>query len=141
MGYRITSEVHFDAAHFLAYHEGACRNIHGHRWRVVASVKSDTLIDSGTSRGMVIDFSDMKKLLREIADKFDHTLVYEADSMRGSTLMMLDEEEFDLCEVEFRPTAENFAKYIFDKLIEGGIPVCSVKVYESPENCAEYFEN
>lgn len=140
MGYRVSCETHFDAAHFLAYYEGACRNIHGHRWRVVVTVSSDALIDSGTSRGMVIDFSDVKKMLAEISAEFDHKLIYENDTLRGSTLMMLDEEEFDLCCVNFRPTAENFAKYIFDRFKADNIAVSSVKVYETPNNCAEYFE-
>lgn len=141
MGYRVSCETHFDAAHFLAFHEGMCRNIHGHRWRIVVTAESDNLIEAGTSRGMVIDFSDIKHKLREIAAEFDHKLVYERDTLRGSTLMMLEEEEFDILAADFRPTAENFAKYIFDKLKESDLPICSVKVYETPENCAEYFES
>lgn len=40
----------------------------------------------------------------------------------------------------FRPTAENFAKYIFDEFKNKGYDVRAVEVYETPKNCARYEE-
>lgn len=139
MGYKISCRTHFDAAHFLAYHDGQCRNIHGHRWSVIVNIYRKELEESGSSRGMVIDFGEVKPKLKEIAGRFDHKLIYESDTMRSTTLLMLEEEAFELVEVKFRPTAENFAKYFYDELKAMDIPVSSVKVYETPDNCAEYF--
>ena len=51
------------------------------------------------------------------------------------------EEQFHLIEVSFRPTAENFAKYFYDILKKQNIPVLTVAVYETPENCAVYEED
>lgn len=141
MSYKISCRTHFDAAHFLAHHSGRCRNMHGHRWEVVVSIYAKELQGSGSSRGMVIDFGDVKPKLKELADRFDHKLVYEKDTLKNTTLMILAEEEFELTEVEFRPTAENFAKYFYDELRSDNIPVTSVQVYETPDNCAEYFED
>ena len=55
--YTVSCETHFDSAHFLLGYKGGCKNIHGHRWVVSASVSSETLIEEGGNRGMVIDFN------------------------------------------------------------------------------------
>lgn len=139
--YTISCETHFDAAHFLVNYHGKCKNIHGHRWRVCAYVSSETLIESGEFRGMVMDFNDIKPILNQIADSLDHKLVIEKDSLRSATMLMLEEEEFEIVELNFRPTAENFAKYVFDKLKENGVNPSKVRVYEAETSYAEYSED
>ena len=89
---------------------------------------------------MVIDFGDFKKLLKAEADKLDHSLIYEKGSLSDKLLAALKEENFALNEVDFRPTAENFAKYFYYRLTVSGYNVSSVTVYETPENCAVYEE-
>ena len=54
--YTVRTEECFDSAHFLAGYDGKCKNIHGHRWRVVLEVSKENLDDGG----MVIDFTDLK---------------------------------------------------------------------------------
>ncbi len=51
--YTVSCETHFDSAHFLLGYKGGCKNIHGHRWVVSASVSSETLIEEGGNRGML----------------------------------------------------------------------------------------
>ena len=132
--YTISCETHFDAAHFLKGHGGKCANIHGHRWRVRAYVGAEELIPEGESRGMVIDFGEIKPRLRKIADSLDHgTLLPEAAAA-------LEREGFAAAVVPFRPTAENFAKYIYDELCADGIKPGKVRVYESEDAYAEYSE-
>ena len=109
--YKLRTEAHFDAAHFLWNYEGKCRNIHGHRWRIIAEISADDVQNGGREDGMVIDFGDFKKLLKAEADKLDHSLIYEKGSLGDKLLAALKEENFALNEVDFRPTAENFAKY------------------------------
>ena len=89
---------------------------------------------------MILDFGDIKSMLKELADYFDHSLIIEKDSMRNATLNYLKEDGFKIIEVDFRPTAENFSKYIFDYFKEKKIPVKKVIVYETPNNCATYSE-
>lgn len=60
--------------------------------------------------------------------------------MREITLNALKEDGFRIIEVEFRPTAENFAKNFYDYFIEKGFSVKSISVYETPNNCAIYSE-
>ena len=74
----------------------------------------------------------------ELADSFDHALIYESGSLRPATLDALREEGFRLIELPFRPTAENLAKHFCELLCGRGLPVRCVTVYETPENCAVY---
>ena len=75
--YYLQTKASFDAAHFLWKYEGKCRNIHGHRWNVVAKIKSQELEQEGQTRGMVVDFGNLKKDLKVLCDYFDHSLIYE----------------------------------------------------------------
>ncbi len=136
--YSLKTSAAFDSAHFLAGYEGKCANIHGHRWVIEATFGGEELCSSGTERGMLMDFSGVKREVRTIADGFDHALIYENGSLKAGTLAALREEGFALIEVPFRPTAENFAEHFYMLLHEKNLPVKSVAVYETPENCAVY---
>lgn len=134
--YTVRTEECFDSAHFLAGYDGKCKNIHGHRWRVVLEVSKENLDDGG----MVIDFTDLKHELKNFADTLDHEFIIEKGSLRYETHKALLEDDFKIVEVDFRPTAENFAKYIFDEFKNKGYDVRAVEVYETPKNCARYEE-
>lgn len=137
--YKLKTTAAFDSAHFLSGYNGKCANIHGHTWTIEVEVRANSLITEGEKRGMVIDFSDLKKSVKALADRYDHTLIYEQGSLRESTLNALREEGFSLTELSVRPTAENFAK-LFYEVLSKELPVCSVTVYETPQNCATYEE-
>ncbi|MCR4923356.1 MAG: 6-carboxytetrahydropterin synthase [Lachnospiraceae bacterium] len=138
--YYIRSENSFDSAHFLKGYEGKCSNIHGHRWRVVAELFDEKLKEDGQTRGMVIDFSDIKEALKGMCDELDHCLIYEKASLKPKTIEALNEENFRLFELPFRPTAENFAAYFFRELKAKGFNMHRVEVYETPGNVAVYEE-
>lgn len=136
--YYLKTEQSFDSAHFLKNYEGKCSNIHGHRWRVVVYLNSDRLSTQTQTDGMLVDFGDIKNALKKICDDLDHKLIYEANTFKPGTLQALKDENFALYEVSFRPTAENFSKYIFELIKNLNYPVCRVEVYETPNNCAIY---
>ena len=138
--YYLQTKASFDAAHFLWKYEGKCRNIHGHRWNVVAKIKSQELEREGQTRGMVVDFGNLKNDLKVFCDYFDHSLIYETGSLKAETVAALQKEEFHLEEVSFRPTAENFSKFFFEEVKKKGYNVSKVCVYETPNNCAMYSE-
>ena len=59
-------------------------------------------------------------------------------TLREKTIEALLEEGFRLNKVDFRPTAENFSRYFFDRMCGSGYPVSCATVYETPNNCAVY---
>lgn len=137
----LETEQSFDAAHFLQGYRGKCRNLHGHRWRVIARIAAGDLSMEIQTRDMVIDFGDFKDALKQMTDRLDHTLIIEAGSLKPKTLEALREEAFAVTELPFRPTAERFSEYFFRRLKDLAFPVSSVSVYETPTNCATYQED
>ena len=138
--YYLKTEQSFDSAHFLHGYSGKCANIHGHRWRIVVTIKSDKLLDDPQNNGMIIDLSDLKNNLKSITDNLDHALIIEEGSLRSSLYQALIAENFKIINLPFRPTAENLAKYIYEILAKTYDVEC-VDVYETPNNCASYNEN
>ena len=74
-------------------------------------------------------------------DFFDHTFIYEEGTLKETTVAALKDEDFLMRTVPFRPTAENFSKYFFEKFKDYGFDVAEVTVYETPNNCASYSED
>lgn len=138
--YSLKTEYSFDSAHFLSGYNGKCSNIHGHRWRVIIEVMSNKVESEGQTRGMIVDFGILKEDVKRETDYFDHSLIIEKNTLKPKTLEALDEEGFKIVTVDFRPTAENFAKYFYDKFASLGYIVRRSTVYETPNNCAEYCE-
>ena len=134
----LKTESSFDAAHFLTDYHGKCENLHGHRWRVVAVIAIDELQETGTCKDMVMDFGDFKRILRQLTEELDHSFIVEEGSLKPQTMECLKEEGFTLSVMPFRTTAENLARYFWQRLDDAGVPILTVEVYETPNNCAIY---
>ena len=76
---RITKEFKFEMAHALKDYDGPCRNIHGHSYEMKVTVSGTPVDDKNNPKlGMVMDFGDLKKIVREtIIEVFDHALVLQ----------------------------------------------------------------
>ena len=123
-----------DAAHVLTDHQGLCRNLHGHTYRVDVSVATETDGD------MVIDFKELKGVLAEvILDRFDHSFIYNTGSAGESEIAAVVEKHgMRTVAIPFRSTVENLAK-MFYKELKAKIPgLSAVKVWETVDNSAEY---
>ena len=136
--YGLQTEAAFDSAHFLTDYYGKCENLHGHRWRVVVDLAQPELQTEGTMKDMVLDFGVFKKAVRAEADLLDHTFLVEEGSLKPETIACLEAEGFSLTVLPFRTTAENLARYLFDRLTDQGLPVAQVEVDETPNNRAFY---
>ena len=136
--YGLKTEASFDSAHFLTDYYGKCENLHGHRWRVEVTLAQDELQTEGTMKDMVLDFGVFKKAVRDAADELDHTFLVEEGSLKSETIAALESEGFTLKILPFRTTAENLARWFFDKLTAQGLPVSCVEVDETPNNRAFY---
>ena len=132
----VTKTVKFDAAHVLTNHQGLCKNLHGHTYRVDVSVTQS----EGDDRDMVIDFKDLKGLAREvICDRFDHAFVYNTESAGEREIAAVVEKNgMRTVAIPFRSTAENLAKMFFSDLKPRLPGLSAVKVWETADSCAEY---
>lgn len=136
--YGLKTEASFDSAHFLTDYYGKCENLHGHRWRVVVYLEAKHLHEDGTMKDMVLDFGVFKRTVRDLAEEFDHTFLVEEGSLSAATIAALVEEGFQLTVLPFRTTAENLARHFCERLVEQGLPISQVDMYETPNNCAIY---
>ena len=137
--YELKTEAAFDSAHFLTDYYRKCENLHGHRWRVVVYLRSNKLQEQGTMKDMVLDFGEFKRIVRAQADAMDHTFLVEQGSLQPETLEALKREGFTLLLLPFRTTSENLACYFAEKLIEQGLDISRVEMYETPNNCAIWY--
>lgn len=123
--------------HTVCGHEGKCRHLHGHNYRIHFTVEPDNGLDS---LGRVLDFSVIKSLLCEwLENNWDHHfLVYEEDA-RADALLQVDPTVV-VC--WFNPTAENMAEHLLGevgpKLLRGtGCKLVAVKIEETYKCSAE----
>ncbi len=119
--YKISVELGFSAAHSLRIEHHRCENLHGHNWKVIATVRSLTL----NQFGMVMDFHDLKAALRPVLARLDHTMI---NSVEPFTTV--------------NPTAENLSRFVAESLagsLPAGVELDSVKVYESEGSSALYI--
>ena len=140
--FTLKSEIQFDMAHYLSGYVGKCKNIHGHRYRLVVKVSSQTLHESGQLRGMVDDFSEVKAVLKEVHDLFDHKLVIEENEEGKRVVEKLNEsgKVFEILFVPYRPTAEEMSRHIFNEIKKRGVRVTAVELFETPTNSCIYTE-
>ena len=118
MATRIRRWVETDTGHRVPNHKSKCRHMHGHRYRWEAELEGDVVTLGGVSEeGMLMDFSDVSAILNEyIHDVVDHAfIVYERDKEALVALSHMGDEHRTLI-VPFIPTAENLAKWAFEKV-------------------------
>lgn len=123
--FEISVEQTFAAGHSLREYKGKCENVHGHNYRVRVTVSGEQL----NRIGLVVDFVDLKRHVRAIADRLDHQFIN-------------DIEPFTV----LNPSAENLAKYFYDELAKGfsggngsaSVRISEVKIWETDTSTATY---
>ena len=121
--FELIVETDFAAAHFLREYEGRCESLHGHNWRIEVRLRAEALDQAG----MVMDFADVKKLLKGIMHDLDHGCLNELEPFR-----------------EANPTTENIAKFLYEQLAQQlpeHVRVSSVSAWETDHCGATYFED
>ena len=141
--YLITAEIKFDAAHRLSDYKGKCERIHGHTYRVLITVESSKLNDWGA----VLDFGDLKKLLKTyVDDKYDHKLILKSGNIKNEVIGKALQHNW-IVWMNGNPTAENMARDIYKDLVPTfnvdkfkEVKLIEVTVYETTTNKATYAE-
>ena len=134
----VTKTVKFDAAHILTNHQGLCKNLHGHTYRVDVSVSLPT--DPSEGNDMVIDFKDLKAIATEtICRRFGHAFIYSTRSEGEREIAeVVEKHGMRTVSLPFRSTAENLARHFFDSLAPKVPGLAAVKVWETADSSAEY---
>ena len=120
--FEVAVERTFAAGHALRHYRGKCENVHGHNYRVRITIAGEQL----NSIGLLVDFLDVKRLMDEVIEYLDHRFIN-------------DLPPFDA----LNPSAENIAKYFYDRVAEGlqsdpPVRISEVRVWETDTSIAAY---
>ncbi|WP_301098573.1 6-carboxytetrahydropterin synthase QueD [Otariodibacter sp.] len=137
--FKIAKEFSFDMAHMLDGHDGKCKNLHGHTYKLQVEISGDLYVE-GPKSGMVMDYADLKASVNEhILNHMDHAFIYDSTNERESQVAtLLNDLNSKTFAIPYRTTAENMAKYMFDTLKTAGLPVSLIRLWETPTSYCEY---
>ncbi|NPV26428.1 MAG: 6-carboxytetrahydropterin synthase QueD [Firmicutes bacterium] len=128
--YELTVKSGFAAAHRLRNYQGKCTQLHGHTWEIEVKVRGEKLDQAG----MLMDFAELKRILREASEELDHTCLNDLEVFADTSPTALN------------PTAENLAWYLYQRLAAvlsrdyPQLKLRSVTIWESPVTAACYGE-
>ncbi|MDA9277081.1 6-carboxytetrahydropterin synthase [Flavobacteriaceae bacterium] len=141
---RITKKFTFETGHALYGYDGKCRNVHGHSYKLFVTVIGNPIADSSHVKyGMVIDFSDLKKIVKEeIVDVFDHATVFNKNTPHVELAKELSDRGHSVLLVDYQPTSEmmviDFAEKIKQRLPKQ-TQLFSLRLQETATSYAEWY--
>ena len=141
---RLTKEFNFEAAHSLEGYDGACREIHGHSYRLFVTIKGEPSTDPyDPKQGMVMDFGLLKSIVNEqIVSRLDHAFIMR-HSQQGEELRdVLSPYYHNIVLVDYQPTCENMLADFAERLL-GALPedveLHSLRLHETATSYAEWY--
>ena len=141
---RITKQFNFETGHALYGYDGKCKNVHGHSYKLSVTVIGKPIKDtSNVKYGMVIDFGDLKKIVKEqIVDVFDHATVFNKNTLHIELAHELKSRGHDVILVDYQPTSENMVIDFSNKiknLLPDNIKLHSLRLQETETSFAEWY--
>ncbi len=139
---RVTKSFAFEMAHALANYEGDCRNIHGHSYKLFVTLRGVPMQQPGhPNDGMVMDFSQLKKLVKEkVLDSYDHALALNA-SVSVQVVEELAKHYEKVTPLPFQPTCENLLLDIVEKIqpnLPSQVELFEVELFETATSHATW---
>ena len=141
---RITKQFSFETGHALYGYDGKCKNVHGHSYKLSVTVIGIPISDRNNVKfGMVIDFSDLKKIVKEdIVDIFDHATVFNGTTPHVELANELKSRGHEVIIVDYQPTSENMVIDFSEKIkkrLPDNIRLYSLRLQETETSFAEWF--
>jgi 6-pyruvoyltetrahydropterin/6-carboxytetrahydropterin synthase len=135
----IAKEFRWEMGHRLPLHDGACRNLHGHSYKLEVAIEGDPV----PATGMVVDFQDVSGAVKPLVAELDHCfLVQDSDT---ELLDYLRRNELKHTVIPFPSTVENLCRLFADRLrpffaSQPHVRRFSVKIFETPTSSATLEE-
>ena len=108
---KIAKEFYWEMGHRLPHHQGLCKNLHGHSYKMCVELEG-----SLDKNNMIIDYFDLTKIVNKIIEPLNHAfLCEETDHIVRDFLISND---FKIYLVPFVSTAENIALHLLKLLKE-----------------------
>lgn len=131
---KIAKEFRWEMGHRLPFHNGKCKNLHGHSYKCMIELSGNA-----EENGMVLDYYDVKRIIEPIIDNLDHSfMVYKEDH---ELLEMLKKLNSKMVVVNFQSTAENICIFLLDEIKKTELPPninkIKVRIFETENTYAE----
>jgi len=141
---RVTKQFTFETGHALYGYDGKCRNIHGHSYKLSVTVIGKPISESSHVKyGMVIDFGDLKKIVKEeVVDPFDHATVFDKNTPHVDLARTLEDQGHKVILANYQPTCENMVNDFAGRIIKRlptGVTLYSLKLRETETAFAEWY--
>jgi len=139
----LTRVFYFNMAHVLLNYHGKCKNIHGHTYKLEVTVRGAPCNDDASpKKGMLIDFSDFKKLIEtEITNLWDHALMIH-ENTDSDLLKALKKNYEKVIVVPFQPTTENMIcelSSLIKNILPHDLDLFSLRLYETEQSYAAWY--
>jgi 6-pyruvoyltetrahydropterin/6-carboxytetrahydropterin synthase len=105
----IAKDFRWEMAHRLPYHEGGCRNVHGHSYQMWIELTGEP-----DANGMVLDYFVLKQMVDPLVAEIDHAFL--CDRSDNLIVDFLEQSKLKAVYVDFPTTAENIARWFFERL-------------------------
>ena len=140
---RVTKEFSFETGHALYGYDGKCKNVHGHSYKLAVTVIGTPISEEGAVKlGMVIDFGDLKKIVREeVVDPFDHATIFNKNTPHLELARELETRGHKVILANYQPTSENMVIDIAARIkarLPNHIQLHSLKLRETESAYAEW---
>ena len=137
--FRIAKEFRFESAHLLDGHDGQCRHLHGHSYRLRVEVAGEALQPTGPKAAMLLDYQDLKSWVEtQILTALDHAFLYDRNSERECQIAaLLQSFAAKTYALDGRTTCENLCRHIFD-VLGADLPLSRIRLYETASSYCEY---
>lgn len=132
---RIAKEFKWEMSHRLPFHEGPCRNIHGHTYKLRVALQG-----APDDTGMLLDYYEIEKIFRPMLDKLDHSFL--CDRSDGEMIEFLKKQGLKYNVMDKYTTAENISDWMIAELADkfrafGNISHLAIRLYETEDTYAE----
>lgn len=141
---RLTKQFSFETAHALYGYDGKCKDIHGHSYYLDVTIIGTPINNSkDVKNGMVIDFGDLKKIVKEeIVEVYDHATVFNKNSPHKEIAQLLINQGHNVILANYQPSCEmmiiDFAEKIKARLPKH-IQLHALKLRETATSFAEWY--
>ena len=141
---RITKIFTFETAHVLYNYDGKCKNMHGHSYKLYVTIKGKPIDDiDNVKNGMVIDFGDIKKIVKnEVVDQWDHAVMVNGNSPHKNLGENLEKEGHKVIFCAYQPTCENMLYDIAGKIknrLPNHVELAYLKLHETENSYGEWL--
>ena len=111
----ITKKIEFDSGHRVTNHDSKCRFLHGHRYKLEATFGGEILgADNPAKEGMILDFGDIKRILQEVTDVYDHAFIVWVKDEVVYEFLRANQQKY--VGVRVVPTVENIAQILWEDI-------------------------